>query len=111
MHSQFASHRPSPPTRADAHASRAARPGVSAAATVPAGAVPRRAAVAAASFLPAGAPGRVPLSLTVVIIAGPGLMPPAPLRPVQEARHAPHCRSPELPEQPADFGPTQVDRS
>jgi len=54
---------------------------------------------------------RVPLSLTVVIIAGPGLVPPAPLRPVQEACHALRCRSPELPKQPADFGRAQADWS
>src|SRR5262249_13249331 len=45
----------------------------------------------------------------VVIIACPGLMPPAPLRPVQHARYAPFSHRHKVPKQPANFGATQAD--
>jgi hypothetical protein len=54
---------------------------------------------------------RWPLPLAVVIIAGPRLVPSAPPRPLQDARRAPLYRNHQLPEQPADFGPTQADWS
>src|SRR5215831_9235573 len=53
----------------------------------------------------------LPLPLAVVIIACPGLMPPAPARPVQNVRHAPLSQRHALPEQPADFPSAQADRS
>ena len=53
----------------------------------------------------------LPLPPAVVIKAGPGLMPPAPPRPVQDARRTLFYHRHELPEQPADFGTTQADRS
>src|SRR5262245_29516579 len=46
-----------------------------------------------------------------MIIACPGLMPPAPPRPVQDAHRAPLYHSYQLPEQPSDFGAAQADRS
>jgi hypothetical protein len=54
---------------------------------------------------------RVRLPLAVVIIPCPSLMPPAPPRPVQDARRAPLSNSHQLPEQPSDFGRAQADRS
>jgi hypothetical protein len=38
-------------------------------------------------------------------------MPPAPLRPAQDARRAPLSDRHKLPEQPSDFGSAQADRS
>jgi len=58
-----------------------------------------------------GRRGRLPLPSAVVIIAGPGLVPPAPPRPLEDARRRPFAPRHELPEQPADFGPAQADRS
>jgi hypothetical protein len=54
---------------------------------------------------------RLPLPLAIVIIAGPRLVPPAPPRPLQEARRAPLYHNHKLPKQPADFGPAQADWS
>jgi hypothetical protein len=54
---------------------------------------------------------RAPLPLAIVVISRPGVVPPAPPRPMQDARRAPLYPSHELPEQPADFGPAQSDRS
>lgn len=54
---------------------------------------------------------RLPLPPAVMIIACPGLMPPAPPRPVQDARRAPLYRRHQVPEQPADFGAAQADWS
>jgi hypothetical protein len=54
---------------------------------------------------------RLPAPLAVVVISRPGVVPPAPPRPVQDARRAPRYPSHELPEQPSDFAPAQSDRS
>jgi hypothetical protein len=54
---------------------------------------------------------RVPLPLAISVISRPGVVPPAPPRPRQDARRAPLYPSHKLPEQPSDFGSAQADRS
>ena len=54
---------------------------------------------------------RVPLPVARVVVACPGLVPPAPPRPRQDAHRAPLYTSHEWPEQPSAFGPAQADRS
>lgn len=54
---------------------------------------------------------RLPLPLAIVVMSCPGLVPPAPPRPMQDARRTPLDTSHELPEQPSNFGPAQSDWS
>jgi hypothetical protein len=55
--------------------------------------------------------GPLPLPLAVGRITCPGVVPPAPPRPLEDACRTPFDPSHELPEQPADVGPAQADRS